>query len=114
MTKNSQSAGANIVHFPSSAQIILIDSTVDSGRQYVRDWSGDPDKMVLEYTWVRKCIDAGRALLADDGWGGSVAIDDGETIAKGDDEFDNAAPRQKSVFHMPFCFSLPFSCSWSS
>lgn len=100
-TANPQNCAANIVHFPSAAQVILVDPTVNSGRQFIRDWSKDAGKIVLEYLWVTRCMNAGRALLAEDDWGGSIAVDDGKPISTSEDMNDPALQRQW-VFHSRF------------
>lgn len=35
----------------------------------------DPDKIILEVAWARRCIEAGRALLEHDAWGGCGNLD---------------------------------------
>jgi hypothetical protein len=70
-----------ICHGPAEAHIILVDSTTDPGIQFIRDWGTDPAKFVLESSWARKCIEAGRVLLQNDNWGDSVARDDGRSIS---------------------------------
>lgn len=62
------------------AAIILVDSTTESGKRLIRTWGHDASKVVLEYSWTRTCIDAGRPLLAADNWGGGMTIDDGKPV----------------------------------
>lgn len=50
--------------------MILVDPYTKEGQRFVRDWGSDPGKVVLDASWVHKCINAGRALLEDDGWAG--------------------------------------------
>lgn len=64
----------------------MVDANTDPGRQFIRDWGTDPIKVVLEYTWVNKSVEAGRALLYNDIWGGCIALDDGEPIKVVKDE----------------------------
>jgi hypothetical protein len=45
---------------------------------------------------VKKCVDAGRALLMNDEWGGSLAIDDGKAI-KGDEDPEDSGAQLKSL-----------------
>lgn len=70
-----------ICHGPAQAHVILVDSTTDPGIQFIRDWGTDPAKFVLEYSWARKCVEAGRPLLQNDNWGDCVARDDGRSIS---------------------------------
>lgn len=81
------------------ARVILVDSTTRPGRQFIRDWSQDANKVVLEYTWARSSIETGRALLISDNWGGCKAIDGG--VSDGDDDDCNVdgeqvQPKKKS------------------
>jgi hypothetical protein len=53
---------------------------------------------VLEYTWARFSIEAGRALLIADNWGGCKAVDGGVSDADDDGDLDGeqAQPKKKS------------------
>lgn len=62
------------------AAIILVDSTTESGKRLIRTWGHDASKVVLEHTWARISIDAGRPLLDADNWGGAMTIDDGKPV----------------------------------
>jgi hypothetical protein len=75
-----QTAGAAIAHKPSEAQVILVDSTTDAGRQFIRDWGNDKTKVVLEYYWANRSLDAGKPLLENDDFGGCRTYDDGRPI----------------------------------
>ncbi|KIM75432.1 hypothetical protein PILCRDRAFT_827355 [Piloderma croceum F 1598] len=81
LIRSLRNSGALICHGPAEAHIILVDSTTDPGIQFIRDWGTDPAKFVLESSWARKCIEAGRVLLQNDNWGDSVARDDGRSIS---------------------------------
>jgi hypothetical protein len=105
---SSQRLGANISTSVSLAQLILVDSSTKPGRQFIRDWGQDNNKAVLEFGWARKSIEAGRALLQADNWGGCKAIDDG--TPSDDDDVDSTEGqrtkkpvRSKSVHHIPSC-----------
>lgn len=37
---------------------------------FVTDWGNDPDTVVLDFSWVKKCIDAQRLLCEHDAWAG--------------------------------------------
>lgn len=91
----SQKYGATVSHEPREAQIILVDPSTISGRRFIRDWGQDSNKVVLSSIWVRKSIEAGYPLLANDQWGDCLAIDDGLPIGSGDEEEDNVP---KSVY----------------
>lgn len=69
----------------SRARIILVDPGTNEGRQFVRDWSLDPGKVILDYVWAYRSIEAGRALLENDNWGGLGGLD-GSPIDGGDIE----------------------------
>ncbi|KAH9937016.1 uncharacterized protein B0H18DRAFT_968781 [Fomitopsis serialis] len=62
--------GAMIAHYPSEAQIILVDMETNAGKQFVNDWGAEPGKVVLRWEWVHKSTQAGKALLVKDNWGG--------------------------------------------
>jgi hypothetical protein len=49
--------------------------------------------VVLDYVWVKKSIEAEKALLKDDQWGGCLTHDDGLPI-----EMDGESDISKSVF----------------
>lgn len=64
------------------AAIILVDSTTESGKRLIRTWGHDASKgkVVLEHTWARVSIHAGRPLLEADNWGGAMTVDDGKPV----------------------------------
>lgn len=65
-----QSRGAVIAHYPTDAQVIIVDPESDAGKQFVEDWCSEPGKVVLHHDWVTRSIEEGRALLGHDEWGG--------------------------------------------
>ncbi|KAL5534362.1 hypothetical protein ACEPAG_824 [Sanghuangporus baumii] len=67
--------GANICVDVSLARIIIVEPHTSEGRQFVRDWGMDPGKVILEVAWIRRCLEAGRALLENDVWGGCGNLD---------------------------------------
>lgn len=75
-----QKGGASICTQPKEARIILVDSRSRQGRQFIREWGQDEDKVVLEYTWAKRCNEAGKALLEGDNWGDCLTVDDGLPI----------------------------------
>ena len=84
-----QKAGAIICSGPKEAQVILVNTHSHQGRQFIRDWGGDTNKVVLEHSWVQTSIAAGKVLNEDDNWGGCLTVDDGLPI--GEDESDDVA-----------------------
>ena len=68
--RDFQSNGAEICIDPAQASIIIVDPTTEEARTFVTNWGSEHDTVVLDYAWVRKCIDSGRPLLASDAWGG--------------------------------------------
>ncbi|KAF8971379.1 hypothetical protein BDZ97DRAFT_1913867 [Flammula alnicola] len=78
--------GATICHDPKSAQVILINPESNQGRLFVRDWGNDTDKVVLDSVWVKKCVEAEKALLEDDHYGACLMHDDGLPIEGDDDQ----------------------------
>lgn len=62
------------------AAIILVDSTTESGKRLIRTWGHDASKVVLEHTWARASVVAGRPLLEVDNWGGAMTVDDGKPV----------------------------------
>ena len=85
-----QKTGAIICSGPKEAQVILVNSHSDQGRQFIRDWGGDTNKVVLEHSWVQASITAGKVLNEDDNWGGCLAVDDGLPIGEKDESDDVA------------------------
>ncbi|KAG8219759.1 hypothetical protein J3R82DRAFT_731 [Butyriboletus roseoflavus] len=73
-------SGALVVSNAKEAAIILVDSTTESGKRLIRTWGHDASKVVLEYTWARGSIVAGRPLLDADNWGDAMTIDDGKPV----------------------------------
>lgn len=78
-------AGAVICSDPRQSQVILVDSSTDEGRLFIRDWGTDENKVVLEYSWVNSCISEGRVLDESHQWGGFLTHDDGLPIVKEED-----------------------------
>ncbi|KZT72822.1 hypothetical protein DAEQUDRAFT_722438 [Daedalea quercina L-15889] len=70
LIRDLRRGGAIIAHYPTDAQIILVDLETEAGKQFVDDWSTEPGKVVLRWQWARLSNEAGRALLANDNWGG--------------------------------------------
>ncbi|OSD03156.1 hypothetical protein PYCCODRAFT_1451721 [Trametes coccinea BRFM310] len=62
--------GAQVRHSPEEASVILVDPETSSGAQFTQDWGSEPGKIVLDVAWVRESLKRGKALLADDQWGG--------------------------------------------
>ncbi|KAF9229225.1 hypothetical protein BS17DRAFT_876813 [Gyrodon lividus] len=75
-----KSSGALVVSNTKEADIILVDSTTESGRRLIRTWGHDPSNVVLEHSWARNSVDAGRPLLEADNWGGAMTVDDGKPV----------------------------------
>ena len=56
------------------------------------------NKVILEYSWVFKCVAAGKALREDEQWGNCLTQDDGLTLdPDGNFEDDVDLPHNKSV-----------------
>ncbi|KAI0778276.1 hypothetical protein BD413DRAFT_508065 [Trametes elegans] len=62
--------GATLTLSPEEASIILVDPETTSGGQFAKEWGNEPGKVVLDVAWAQKSIERGKALLADEGWGG--------------------------------------------
>ncbi|KAG6885588.1 hypothetical protein C0993_012590 [Termitomyces sp. T159_Od127] len=82
LVRTLKRAGALICSDPKQANVILVDATSDTGREFIRDWGGDTDKVVLQHTWVSACLAASKVLAKDDEWGGCLTFDDGLPIVK--------------------------------
>jgi len=67
---------------PEHAQIILVDSDSWQGKEFIREWGNDQNKVVLSHTWVIKSIEAAKPLLERDNWGGCKTYDDGLPISR--------------------------------
>ncbi|TFK57000.1 hypothetical protein OE88DRAFT_1650539 [Heliocybe sulcata] len=70
LIRSLRNAGAVVCYAPSDAQVILVDSSTPEGIQFVREWSNDTGKVVLESKWAGKCIRMGRLLWSANNWGG--------------------------------------------
>ncbi|KAJ3507859.1 hypothetical protein NLJ89_g6068 [Agrocybe chaxingu] len=88
LAKTFKNHGGVISADPRDAQIILVDSQTAEGRQLIRDWGADTNKTILEYTWVRKSVEAGKPLLGDEQWGDCLTHDDGQPIGSAADAED--------------------------
>jgi len=86
--------GAVICNDPTNAQVIIVNQDSSQGRHFIRDWGIDESKVVLHELWVKKCIEAGRALLHDDQWGDCIALDNGSVS----DEAEVQIPQKSVVF----------------
>ncbi|KIK83663.1 hypothetical protein PAXRUDRAFT_14596 [Paxillus rubicundulus Ve08.2h10] len=80
LVRTLKNSGALVVSFTKEADIILVDSTTESGKRLIRTWGHDSHNVVLEHTWARSSIDAGRPLLEADNWGGAMTVDDGKPV----------------------------------
>ncbi|TFY80773.1 hypothetical protein EWM64_g3245 [Hericium alpestre] len=87
------------------ARILLVDPESTSGKNYIRDWANDANKVVLTASWVQKCLDKGRALLDADNWGGCVAEDDGQPIMSDGDQDEEAEEAEAEPEPEPEDFS---------
>ena len=76
----------------SRSRIILVDPGTNEGRQFVRDWGVDQGKVVLNYVWAYHCMDAGRALLENDNYGGFGELDGTPLDGDLDDEDKQEGP----------------------
>ncbi|KAF8168166.1 hypothetical protein B0H34DRAFT_49653 [Crassisporium funariophilum] len=94
LARKLKNFGAVICSDPKNARIILVDADTTPGRHFIRDWGRDEGKVVLKHTWVRKCFEAGKALLQEDQWGGCLTFDDGRDITpQGDDDGELEIPK---------------------
>ncbi|KAG6814081.1 hypothetical protein H0H92_003128 [Tricholoma furcatifolium] len=82
LVRTIKKAGALICSDPKQANVILVDDNSDAGREFIREWGNDNDKVILKHTWVAACITASRPLGKDEEWGGFLAKDDGLPIVK--------------------------------
>jgi hypothetical protein len=78
------------------ARIVLLNPITQYGRELVANWGDSPGTIFLNSSWVDKCKEADRALLAKDGWAGCL-LDTQEIAARAgdmdngfDDEDDDA------------------------
>ena len=99
-----QNFGASLSCDPKSAQIILVDQETTDGKKFIRNWG--QDKTVLHYTWAKKSIQEGRALLKDSNWGECLTVDDGLPIETEDADEPDEPKLDKSVSFVIFFASL--------
>ncbi|KAF8898806.1 hypothetical protein BD779DRAFT_1485645 [Infundibulicybe gibba] len=96
LVRTLKKAGAIICSDPNHARYILVDSSTDQGRLFVRDWGQDPGKVVLEYTWV-----------GNDSWGGCKTQDDGLPINDTDELNPLPTPRCTPVIQADLSSQQP-------
>ncbi|KAG7450578.1 uncharacterized protein BT62DRAFT_1072633 [Guyanagaster necrorhizus] len=89
--------GALLCHDPGSAKYILVHPQSNTGRQFIRDWGTDADKIVLNHQWVQKCSTTRKVLGADDNWGGCATHDDGLPIGSPDEKDVNPLPTPRET-----------------
>ena len=70
------------------------------GKIFIRNWGRD--KVVLHYTWAKKSIQAGKALLKDCNWGECLTVDDGLLIET-EDADEPELNQSVSVIFFVFC-----------
>ncbi|KLO17058.1 hypothetical protein SCHPADRAFT_187692 [Schizopora paradoxa] len=80
--------GAELVHDPANARIILVEPISKEGRYFVREWQADAGKSVLDVAWAAASLERGRALMQEDQYGGFGNLS-GEEIKDDDDVFDH-------------------------
>ncbi|TFK77156.1 hypothetical protein BDN72DRAFT_830322 [Pluteus cervinus] len=90
IVRKLKKSGAHICKDPSHARVILVDPSSIQGRQFIREWGLDSNKVVLEYRWVSRCLDAMQLLGTKDEWGGFLTKDDGLPLNIGD--IDDESP----------------------
>ncbi|KAJ7038258.1 hypothetical protein C8F04DRAFT_1090067 [Mycena alexandri] len=73
LIRTLRSAGAAIASDPKDSDFILVQSDIDTGQHFFREWSAE--KKVLEAPWVTKSLSAGRLLKESDQWGGCLAAE---------------------------------------
>lgn len=89
---------------------MLVDPTTRQGRQFIRDWGQDSNKMVLNFTWVNRSLEAQRPQLAEDKWGNCLAQDDGRPIDSGEELQDVVHDIEKRPKSVPFASQVMLSC----
>ncbi|KAJ2920236.1 hypothetical protein MD484_g140, partial [Candolleomyces efflorescens] len=94
IAKLLKKGGATISKDPKDADVVLVNDQTPMGKQFIRVWSRDGNKVVLRYEWVAACVEAGKILKEEVGWGGFVTVDDGLPI---EDLEDASETEQKSV-----------------
>ncbi|KAF9455082.1 hypothetical protein P691DRAFT_716285 [Macrolepiota fuliginosa MF-IS2] len=82
LIRNLKKHDAVICSDPKNAQIILVNAESWQGKEFIREWGKDQNKVVLSYAWVTKCISVGKPLLVADNWGDCLTRDDGLPIVK--------------------------------
>ncbi|KAJ7786252.1 hypothetical protein B0H16DRAFT_1489785 [Mycena metata] len=91
LIRTLKSAGAAIASDPKDSDFILVQSDIDTGQHFFRDWSAE--KKVLEATWVSKSLSAGRLLKESDQWGGCLAAENSSVALQDFDPNPLPTPR---------------------
>lgn len=82
---------------------MLVDPQTRQGVQFIREWGLDSNKTVLNYTWVKKSLMAGRPLFEEDEWGECVTYNDGVPIdGEGASDATNEDVAKFVSFFFPF------------
>lgn len=99
LSTHIQLNGAELSSDATNAQIMLVDPSSRQGRLFIDDWGQDSNRTVLNSTWVKKSIAAGRPLLDGDEWGDCWPHEEAfpPTNGEGDDDILDSGPA-KCVF----------------
>ncbi|PPQ97069.1 hypothetical protein CVT26_001251 [Gymnopilus dilepis] len=78
--------GASTCSILNDAQVILINPESEEGQALIPPWSNLPEPKLLTLDWVQKSNSAGKALLAEDDWGGCIVKYDRSSNPDDDDD----------------------------
>ncbi|KAG9003418.1 hypothetical protein FRB94_003126 [Tulasnella sp. JGI-2019a] len=62
--------GAIVTAAPDDALIVLVDPPTSGGQHLIGEFGGNSSRAVLDFSWIKKCIEKGRCLGPGEGWGG--------------------------------------------
>lgn len=65
-----QSHGADVSTYLQHALVILVDPPTPGGQLLIREFGNDSNRAILDFGWVRKCVQLGRCIGPSENWGG--------------------------------------------
>ncbi|KAG8880828.1 hypothetical protein FRB97_000419 [Tulasnella sp. 331] len=62
--------GANVSPYLDEALVILVDPPTPGGQHLIREYGTDANRAILDFSWVRRCVEKGRCIGPGESWGG--------------------------------------------
>ncbi|KAG8900812.1 hypothetical protein FRB99_005753 [Tulasnella sp. 403] len=62
--------GAHVSTYLTHALVILVDPPTPGGQLLIREFGSDTNRAILDFGWVKECVDKGRCIGPSENWGG--------------------------------------------